>query len=131
MKITNKQVLEAVDGLNELTELKLPVKAAFKLTKITKDLQKVIDSYNEVLKKLQEEHVQRDEEGNQIMLDDPENPNVKRLVFSDRDAFNKAYAELLEIENEVNFSPIPVEELGDVEISSAALFKTDWLFTLD
>lgn len=128
MKITNKVAVESVGSLNEITELKLPVKIAFKLAKISREINDVLETYNEVLTKLQQEYVKKDESGDPVTLDDPNNSNIKRLVFTDRKAFNEAYSELLEIENEVSFEKLKIDDLGDIEVKSSTLYTLDWLF---
>ena len=125
MNITNRQVLQAVDGLNELSELELPVRVAFKITKITRKLQSVIDTYNEVLKKLQEKHVERDEDGKEIVYQDG---NVTRLQLRDGPAFEAEYQELLDQESELEITQLKIDELGDIQLKSSTLFKCDWLF---
>lgn len=127
MKITNKLVVDSVESLNQLSELKLPVKTAFRLAKITKTLNGILETYNEVLSKLQQDHVEKDEDGNPKTLDDPNNSNVKRLVFADPAAFKAAYQELLDIETEVNFKKLSLEDLGTIEVTPATLFNVEWL----
>jgi len=128
MKITNKVVVESVDSLNKITELKLPVKIAFKLAKISREFNDILATYNEVLTKLQQEYVEKDKSGNLVTLDDPDNPNIKRLVFTDREAFDKSFSELLEIENKVNFKKLRINSLGDVKLMPSTLYQLDWLF---
>ena len=127
MKITNKLVIDSVESLNQLSELKLPVKTAFRLAKITRKMNEVLETYNEVLTKIQQNHVDKDEDGNRKTVDDPNDPNIKRLVFSDPKAFAEAYGELLEIETEVDFNKLSVEDLGSIEVTPATLFSIDWL----
>jgi hypothetical protein len=127
MKITNKLVVDSVASLNQLSELKLPVKTAFRLAKITKTLNSILETYNEVLSKLQQDHVEKDEDDKPRTLDDPNNPDIKRLVFADPEAFATAYQELLEIETEVSFKKLSLEDLGTIEVTPATLFQVEWL----
>ena len=127
MKITNKTVVDSVESLNHLSELKLPVKTAYKLTKLTRKVNEVLETYNEVLGKLQQNHVKKDEEGNPKMLDDPNDSNIKRLVFEDPEAFAEAYKELLEIETEIGITKLTVEDLGNIEVTPTILYQIDWL----
>jgi hypothetical protein len=127
MKITNQLVLNSVESLNQLAELKLPVKTAFRLAKITRKMNEVLETYNEVLTKIQQDHVEKDEDDKPKTLDDPNDPNIKRLVFSDPAAFAAAYQELLEIETEVDFKKLQVEDLGNIEVTPSTLFPIEWL----
>jgi len=127
MKITNKMVIDSVSSLNTLNELKLPVKTAFRLAKITKKLNEILEAYNSVLQKLQQEYVEKDEEGKQVTFIDPATPSITRLSFKDREAFDAAYQELLGIETEIEITKISLDDLGNVEIKSSTLYDIDWL----
>ena len=94
---------------------------------MTRKINEVLETYHEVLSKLQQDHAEKDEDDNPKMLDDPDDPNVKRLVFADPEAFAEAYKELLEIETEVDIKKLSVEDLGTIEVAPATLFSIDWL----
>lgn len=128
MKLTNKIVVDSVGSLNQLLELKLPVKTAFKLTKISRKLGGVLEAYNKVLAKLQKEHVKKDENGNPMSVEDENNPGIRQLIFEDPVAFTAAYQELVELETEVSFDKLKIEELGNIEVKPTTLFQIDWLF---
>lgn len=125
MEITNRQMLEAVDGLNELSELALPVKTAFKLSKITRNLHGILEAYNATLKQLQEKHAERDENGQQVVYQDGE---ITRIQLKDVKVFNQEYEELMDQESVIEITPLSIDELGDIELKSSTLFKTSWLF---
>lgn len=128
MKLTNKIVVDSVGSLNQLLELKLPVKTAFKLTKISRKLGGVLEAYSKVLAKLQKEHVKKDESGNPMSVEDENNPGTRQLIFEDPVAFTAAYQELVELETEVSFDRLKIEELGNIEVKPTTLFQIDWLF---
>ena len=127
MKVTNELVVNSVESLNKLSELKLPVKTAFRLAKITRKMNEVLETYNEVLTKLQQDHVEKDENDQPKTLDDPNDPNIRRLVFADPKSFYAAHKELLEIETELDFAKLQVEDLGNIEVTPATLYPIEWL----
>ncbi len=126
MNVTNTTLVDAVPVLNQLVDLSLPIKTAFKIAKITKALQPALDSYNEVLGRLQQEHSIKGEDGSPL-LEETADPNIKKIVFHDREAFDKAYQELSLIENKFRLEKLSIEEFGDVDITPASLFKIAFL----
>lgn len=113
MKLTNGQIADSVPGLKALSEVKLPVKLAFKLGKLMRELDGILKPYELTLRKLQEEHAAA-RDGDKIVLKDPE-------------AYHDAVEELREIENEVNFDQISLNDLGEIELEPQALYSLDWL----
>ena len=120
MKVTNKQLLESVDALRVLNGQKLPVKISFKVAKNSRAINESLKDYTETLKKLQEEHAEKDEH---------EKPKVEenRFVMKDQEVFNKAYEELLDIENEIPAKPIKLDDLGSIELPPSVLMALEWL----
>jgi hypothetical protein len=127
MKVTNQLVLNSVESLNHLSELKLPVKTAFRLAKITRKMNEILETYNEVLGKLQQSHVEKDDDGEPVTLEDPNNAEIRRLVFADPTAFATAYKELLDIETDIGLKKLTLEDLGTIEVTPATLFSVEWL----
>jgi len=128
MKITNKTLVDSVESLNKIVELSLPVKTAFKIVKATKIVESSLVAYNEVLAKIQDEHILKDEAGEPVTKAHPTNPDLKQLVFEDVAAYHKAVAELHEIEVELALKPLKIDSLGAVEIKPTALYNLSWLF---
>jgi len=124
MKLKNSTVADSVPAINELLKLTLPVKTAFKVVKVAKSLQGVLDSYNVVLKQLQEKHSTKKEDGS---METTDVGGVQRIVFENPEDFAKEYLELLEQETEVEFKKIPVDDLGDASVAPATLLNLSWL----
>mgnify|MGYP001223504038 CR=1 FL=1 len=127
MNVKNSDLINAVPALNELLEQKLPVKTAFKLAKLTRIVQPAVDSYNDVLQKLQQEHCEKDEEGNPKIIP-TDDPNVNRIVMKDWDTFAAAHQDLLDAETDLGMDALDIEEFGDIDIEGATLFQISWLF---
>lgn len=124
MKLTNRQVVQSVPAINVLNTLKLPVKASFRVAKTSKELDSVLTVYNETLKKLQEEHAERDEDG-------AVKTEGNQIVFKDSKAFQEAFTELLDEESDVSVRTVKLEELGSVEVEPSVLYQLDWLLEED
>jgi hypothetical protein len=120
MKLTNRQVVQSVPAINVLNTLKLPVRASFRVAKTSKELDSVLTVYNETLKKLQEEHCEREEDGSV-------KTNGNQIVFKDAEAFQTAFTELLDEESEVSIRTVKLDDLGSVEVEPSVLYQLDWL----
>jgi hypothetical protein len=124
MKLTNRQVVHSISALNTLNSLKLPVKASFKLAKTSRELDATLQVYNNTLQKLQDEHCERDEDGGV-------KSEGNKIVLKDVAAFNKAFEELLLIDNDVKVKRLKVKDLGNISVEPAVLYQLDWLLEDD
>ena len=120
MKVTNKQLLESVEALRVLNGQKLPVKISYKVAKNSRVINEGLKDYTETLKKLQEDHSEKDE-------DDKPKVEGNRFVMKDQEDFNKAYEELLELEAELSVKPIKLDDLGTIELPPSVLMSLEWL----
>jgi hypothetical protein len=125
MKVTNKSLVDSIAALNELVELSLPIKLSFKIAKVTKQVQPLVDAYNQVLSKLQVEHSETEDDGKPKMID-TDDPNIKRFVFKDTNSFYAAHQELLGLENELDMDKVSVEEFGELDVKPSLLFTLSW-----
>lgn len=130
MEISNQQLIASVEALNQLLQLSLPAKAAFRVARLVKQINEPLQTYNEVLKQLQEQYVSKDEDGNAVTLPHPNNPEVRQLVFEGeaQEAYHKAAKELQETTVDLSITPLNIEDLGDIEVKPGLLFDLDWLF---
>lgn len=117
MKVSNKEILHAIQPLSELIKLHLPTSVGWPLSKNIKKLDKIVAEFHDYRKKLVEQHSvpgEKDANGG---------PKLK-----DELAFNLAMEELLKQENEVDFIVIEVSKFGDVKIPPSALTVADFMF---
>jgi len=115
IKVSNREILQMIQSLNDLNNLKLPIKVSFKIAKITKKLQEVVDIYEESRKKIIEEYCEKDEEGNVITQEDgtATTPEPEKL--------NKAMEELLVITSKIDAEQLELEDLGKIQIEPRVL----------
>ena len=107
-----KEILESKEAIETLTAQSLPINIAIKVSKIQKELNEVLDIYQERRKSLFEKYG----EGDDLAI-----PDDKREVFiSDHD-------ELIEEELEIVIEQISAEALGDISISPNHLTNLSWL----
>jgi len=115
MKLSLKQIVESEKGMIAILETKLPIKIAYRLTKLSNKIRAELAVYNEqrvtLVKRLGEEQTK---DNWQVK---PE--NMKEFL----EEFNKLQDEIVEID----FTPLKLEELGDVVISPKDL--VDWIIS--
>lgn len=121
IKIDNDQLVASRDALATLSQIKLPVKTSFKLAKTIRLVDAAYQDFVTTLRKLQDEHAQRDENDERVV----ENNIVQ---MKDLDEFNKAFNELKELELDLELEQLSLDDLGDVSIEPSVLFSVEWLF---
>lgn len=107
-----------VEGLNEISEQKLPVRVAYALNKAGKKIIHEHATFEESRMKLAMDHCSRDDKGQPIVKD-------SQFVFSDenRKVFQDKFAELCNIDIEIEAFPVSVDQLGDAKVSLSTLVK--------
>lgn len=116
MKLTLEQIVSDQPGILKLMENKLPSKIGYRLNRLNSRLTPLIKSYNEqrfnLIKELGEQ------------------TDVKTDSWSvkeeNMDNFKKRMTELQKIEEEFEFEPLNIDELGDINIEGKYLHQ--WLF---
>jgi hypothetical protein len=99
MQLTNVQVLNVLQGLNILSQNKLPIRLAWKVSTAIRSLQEFAKTLDEPMQELRLKYAVRDDNGNAIeALDNDGNslPNTVQIPNDKITAFNKEMNELLE-----------------------------------
>jgi hypothetical protein len=107
-----------VEGINEMAEQRLPVKVAYSLNKTGKKIVHEHMTFEESRMKLAGEHCSRDGEGHLIVKNG-------QFQFSDenRKIFQEKFAELCNIDVDIEAWPVTIEQLGDAKVSLVTLTK--------
>ena len=115
MKISLRKIVESEKGMAAILETKLPIKIAYRLTKLSNKIRAELAVYNEqrvaLVKRLGEE------KGKDSWEVKPEN-----MV-----EFQEEFKKLLDEVVEIDFTPLKLAELGDVVISPKDL--VDWIIS--
>jgi len=107
MKIKIGLVIASQASLNKLLSLELPIKIAFRLNRLLKELQDPIKLAEDQRLVLVKKYGSEDEESGQV-----------RVTEANMAEFVKQVTELHEEEIEISFKPIDVEDLGDAKLSA-------------
>lgn len=110
MQIKLKDLVNNVENIKGLQEIKFPIKVSYKIKRLVDKLNPILTSYDEKRNELVKEFGEEGENG-AIQVTDPE----KLKLFTEK------FAELLEVEEEIDFEPIKIEEVGNVELEAKNL----------
>ncbi len=129
-KVRNSQINnEALECLNNLIDEDINAVAAFKLTRIFKNISSIVEDRLTSEKKILDRWVQKDESGKpKLALDENGNEIPETVLITDIDSFSKEMSELLNVENEIPFEKLDFSELGLKTAKIKDLLKIDFLF---
>lgn len=97
----------------KIKDLSFPIKTSYSLAKLGQALEKEIPFYDSELSKIINTYGERDEKGNLIQV---ENGNIK--IQSEKiDECAQKMNELGELQVEIECEKIPLESLGNIELS--------------
>lgn len=95
MKI--RKIVEATPALREIANQRLPMKTLYRVTSLIRKIQPQLDFYDEQNSKIIAEHCTEDEGG-------------FMLPVANRKAFETAQSELLELDVDVEITPVTIRE---------------------
>ena len=111
IKITLNDVVSNLENIKALQDIKFPVKVSYKIMRLVNKLNPIYTIYEEKRNALVKEYADAPDEQGNVRVTDPE----KLKLFSEK------LKELLETTDDVDFEPISVTELGNVEVESKLL----------
>lgn len=123
----NVEIINVIPALEELSQIKLPIKASWNLSKNLKKIQEIFADINKCQQELIKEYSIKDEQGNVKSYEN----NMFKIVPSKVDEFNLKMNELLDCENEVDILPIKLDlsyfDNKDISITSSALYSLEFM----
>ena len=115
MKVKLHQIVNSAESLKSLLEIKLPAKISYRLKRLVNKLDPILATYNEKRNELVKEFGEEQEDKSIKVADE-----AKLKLFLEK------LNEVLEIEEEIDFELINIEDLGDVVIAPKDL--VEWIF---
>ena len=122
MKLTNKQIINSIDSLKNLSSKELDVKTSFIIAKNIKAIDEISDIFVSEKMKLVNKYGTKDKEGN-LKVDDN---GAVEIAKENLKEWNRSLSELLEIENNIDIKTININDL-DVKISAQELLVIDFM----
>lgn len=130
VKLLNAQLNnETIEALNKLIDLDINASAAFKLTRVIKEISSIVEDKLSMEKRILEKYVQRDERGNPTPVKDNSGNIVEGAInLSNPDEFTQEMSELMDVEVTLNYEKIKFEDLGLKTAKIKDLIKLEFLF---
>ena len=118
MKLTNN----VIATLKNLSGKELDVKTSFKIAKNIKVIDEISNIFVEEKRKLVSKYGTKDKDGN-LKVDDY---GVAEIDKDNLEEWNRSYAELLEIENDIDIEKIKLSDL-DIKVSPQELLAVEYM----
>lgn len=131
IKVKNSQLNnDTIQALNVLIEMDINANAAFRLTRIIKELSSIVDDKLKMEKKILDKWIEKDENGVPIRPKDENGQEVEGAVnITNMDDFGQEMTDLMEVENSIQFDKLNFEDLNIKESAKIKdLIKLDFLF---
>lgn len=123
MKISNEKLVNSIGVLTKLTNMELPIKLSYAISKNITKIDRELVAYNKEREKLIQKYGEKDEEGK---LKTKEDGTINIL---DIESFNKDLKEILDIETEVDINLIDLEKVNvDINITPGEIMLVDYMF---
>lgn len=130
IKVKNSQLdSQTLEVINKFIDNEIKASAAFKLSRIIKDISSIIEDKIKHEQKILEKWCEKDADGNVVVPKDADGNAIANSVkISDMNAFNKEMHDLMSVETEINHTKLNFDELGLETASVKDIIKIDFLF---
>lgn len=128
--IKNSQLNDdTINALNTLIDLDINATAAFRLTRIIKEISSILEDKIKMETRVLDKWTAKDENGNHTPAKGEDGNIIEGAVnITDSSAFSKEMESLLDIDNEIPYDKIKFEELNLQTAKVKDLIKLDFLF---
>lgn len=120
---------ETIGALNSLIEMDINAGAAFRLTRIIKELSSIIEDKVKMEKRILDKWTEKDEEGSIIPAKDEEGNVIEGAVnIKDPNAFTEEMSILMDSENVISYDKLKFDDLDLKTAKIKDIFKIEFLF---
>lgn len=121
IQVTLNDILNNAEIFRELSTKVLPVKTAFKVARLIRELDKENITFDESRRKIIEKYAERDDNG--VIKQTPEG-NIQ-LQQDKIEECNNELVELLNTTIEINVDKINIDALSDIELTPAQMINLE------
>ena len=120
---------EMLKDLNNLMELDIAPSSALKISRVLKDLSNILKEKITKERSIYEKWILRDEDGNPVPLEDENGEPIKDSIkISDMRSFENDINEFMNLNNEMPFEKIDINELNLQSVKIKDIIKIEFLF---
>lgn len=110
VKITMEQIIDFRNSGDFFRSAELPLKGAYKLNKIRKNVEKEADFYSDKFQEIVDTYAKKDEEGNVVFSEDG---NQIMIIEDKIEECNEKLLDLQNLEVEIENYDLKLEDLGE------------------
>ncbi|WP_024613660.1 hypothetical protein [Clostridium sp. Ade.TY] len=121
-KLTNKEIIEKVGMLGEISNRKLPVKVSYAIGKNISKIESELKHYNKGREKILDECCLKDEDGNLKIEDGNYSIDPEKM-----DKWNKDMKDLQDIEVEIDVHKFKLDLLNGYDMSPSEMMSIDFM----
>ena len=121
-KLTNKEIIEKVGMLGEISNRKLPVKVSYAIGKNISKIESELKHYNKEREKIVDKYCEKDEEGNFKI----ENGNYV-IKENEIENWNKDMKDLQEIVVEIEAHKFNIDLLNGYDMTASEMMCIDFM----
>lgn len=128
--IRNSQLTnETVVALNNLIDMDINAKLAFRLMRIIKEVSSLVEDKVKLEKKIFDKYLEKDANGNPVpAIDENGNEIPGAVKITSVEDFNKEMFDLMSIENTIPYEKVNFDDLKLETVKVKDLIKIDFLF---
>lgn len=127
MKFNLNQIIAMRTGLSEILGKELPAKTAYWLARFVDKITSESKAMESARIKLAEKYAMKDKDGKFVYKKGKDKkeltPQQYDFTKTDNEKFQKEFAELGEVEFDIKFNPIKLDQLGDVKLKPTTLVQ--------
>lgn len=121
IQVTLNDILNNVQIFREISTMTLPIKTAFRVARLIRELDKESATFDESRRIIIEKYAERDENGE---MKQTEEGNI--ILQQDRIMeCNNELNDLLNTEIEINADKLNLDEMGDIELTPAQVYNIE------
>ena len=109
-KVTMQQIIDFRESINFFGNTNIPLKGAYKINKIKKNLEKEVDFYGTKMQEIIDKYAKKDENGELVFSEDGSQIQIQEDKI---DECNQALEELQNLEVDIETYNLKIEDLGD------------------
>ena len=130
IKLKNSQLNnDTIEALNSLIEMDINAGAAFRLTRIVKEISSIVEDKLKTEKRILDKYTEKDQNGNPTIAKNAEGEVIQGAInLTNPDEFTKEMSELMEVEVVLQNDKLNFDDLGLSTAKIKDLIRLDFLF---